>query len=269
MPADKPLVFDLEESVRFVEARGEFLRDFMAAFQKPLQLRTALDVGCGVGYFSGLLQEMGFEVTAFDGRQGNVEEARRRHPGVRFFVADVEELNAQQIGTFDFVLCFGLMYHLENPLRAMRRLRAMTGKLLLIESVCAPKQAPLLYLRDEPTFEDQALNAVACYPSEGGLVKMVYRAGFPAVYRTARLPGHEDFQGGLGRKPRRTIVVAPVSPIRDSSLLLADEPSGRADLWSTDPTGLTRMGRRLRRFMEHPWVEKWARLRRRYGPTGK
>ena len=265
----RPLVFDLEESVRFVEARSDFLRGFMATFREPLQLRTALDVGCGVGYFSRLLQEMGFEVSAFDGRQGNVEEARRRHPGVRFFAADVEELNAEQIGTFDFVLCLGLLYHLENPLRAMRRLRAMTGKLLLIETVCAPEQAPLIYLRDESAFDDQALNAVACYPSEGALVKMAYRAGFPAVYRTARLPEHEDFHARLGRKPRRTIIVAPVSPLKDSSLVLVDEPSGRGDLWSTDNTGLIGMGRRLQRFMKHPWSEKWARLRRRYGPTGK
>jgi len=268
MPANKPLVFDLEESVRFVEARGEFLRRFMAAFREPLQLRTALDVGCGVGYFSGLLQEMGFDVSAFDGRPGNIEEARRRHPGVRFFVADLEELSVEQTGTFDFVLCFGLLYHVENPLRAVRRLRSMTGKLLLIESVCVPGQPPLLYLRDEPALEDQALQAVACYPTEGALVKMAYRAGFPAVYRTTHLPKHEDFQRGLGRKPRRTIVVAPVSPIQDSSLVLVDEPSGRGDLWSTDPTGLIRMGRRLRRFMKHPWAEKWTRLRRRYGPRG-
>ncbi|HVO58779.1 MAG TPA: hypothetical protein VMT51_13895, partial [Dongiaceae bacterium] len=65
------------------------------------------------------------------------------------------------------------------------------------------------------------------------------------------------------------IVVAPVSPIKDSSLLLVDEPSGRADLWSTDPTGLLKIGRKLQTFMKHPWSEKWARLRRRYGPTGK
>ena len=59
IPASKPLVFDLEESVRFVEARSEFLRAFLATFREPLQLKTALDVGCGVGYFSGLLQQLG------------------------------------------------------------------------------------------------------------------------------------------------------------------------------------------------------------------
>ena len=264
-----PFVFDLEESQRLVEARGGFLRRFVADFKERLGLRTALDAGCGVGHFSRLLQQMGLRVTAFDARPENVEEARRRHLGIDFHVADVEELRPQEFGTFDLVLCFGLLYHLESPLRAVRRLRAMTGKLLLIESVCVPGRAPLLYLRDEAVAEDQALNAVACYPSEGALVKMAYRAGFPAIYRAVRLPEHEDFQTSLGRRLWRTILVAPVSPIQDASLVLADEPSGRADLWSTDPTGLLKMGRKLQAFVKRPWAENWARLRRRYGPTGK
>ena len=269
IPASKPLVFDLEESVRFVEARSEFLRAFLATFREPLQLKTALDVGCGVGYFSGLLQQLGLEVSAFDGRESNIAEAQRRHPGVKFFVADVEELNGRETGAFDLVLCFGLLYHLENPLRALRRLHAVTGKVLLIESVCVPEQAPLFYMRDEPELADQALHAVACYPTEGALVKMAYAAGFPAVYRAARLPEHEDFRPRLGRRPRRTIIVAPVSPIQDSSLVLADEPSGRGDLWSSDPTGLLKVRRKLQAFIKRPWAENWARLRRRYGSAGK
>jgi SAM-dependent methyltransferase len=264
-----PFVFDLEESQRLVEARAGFLRRFVTDFKDRLALRTALDAGCGVGHFSILLQRMGLRVTAFDARPENVEEARRRNLGIDFHVADAEELRPQEFGRFDLVLCFGLLDHLENPLRAVRRLRAMTGKVLLIESVCVLGKAPLLYLRDEAVAEDQALNAVACYPSEGALVKMAYRAGFPAVYRPTRLPEHEDFQGQLGRRPWRTILVAPVSPIQDSSLVLADEPSGRADLWSTDPTGLVKMARKLDAFIKRPWAENWARLRRRYGSAGK
>jgi SAM-dependent methyltransferase len=264
-----PFVFDLEESQRLVEARGGFLRRFVTDFRDRLELRTALDAGCGVGYFAELLQRLGLGVTAFDARSENVEEARRRHPGIEFHLADVEELRPQEVGTFDLVLCFGLLYHLENPLRAVRRLRAMTRKLLLIESVCVPERTPVLHLRDEAAAGDQALNTVAWYPSEGALIKMAYRAGFPAVYRTIRLPEHEDFLGGVGRRPWRTIMVAPVLPIKDPSLVLADEPSGRTDLWSTDPTGLLKMGRKLQTFMKRPWTENWARLRRRYGPTGK
>jgi len=264
-----PLVFDLEESQRLAEARGEFLRRLVADLKDRLELRSALDAGCGVGHFSGLLRQMGLRVTAFDARRENVEEARRRQPGVDFHVADAEELRPEEFGTFDLVLCFGLLYHLENPVRAVRRLRAMTGKVLLVESVCVPGRSPLLHLRDESVSPDQALNSLACYPSEGALVKMTYRAGFPAVYRPTRMPEHEDFQGRVGRRPWRTIVVAPVSPLQHPSLVLADEPSGRADLWSTDPTGLLKMGRKLRAFLQRPWAENWARLRRRYGSTGK
>jgi SAM-dependent methyltransferase len=262
-------VFDLEESRRLVEARGEFLRRFVAAFKDRLQLRTALDAGCGIGHFSARLQQMGLQVAAFDARAENVEEARRRHSKIDFRVADAEELLPQHFGVFDLVLCFGLLYHLESPLRAMRRLRSMTGKVLLIESVCAPGSSPSLHLRDEAMLPDQALNAVACYPSQGALVKMAYRSGFPAVYRPVEAPEHKDFQGSIGRRPWRTTLIAPVSPIRDPSLVLADEPSGRDDLWSTDPTGWLNLGRRLQAFSKRPWAENWARLRRRYGPAGK
>jgi SAM-dependent methyltransferase len=264
-----PSVFDLEESQHLVEARAAFLGRFVSEFGERLGLRTALDAGCGVGHFSSRLRQMGLRVTAFDARPENVEDARRRYPGIEFHVADAEELRPQEFGVFDLVLCFGLLYHLENPLRALRRLRAMTGKVLLVESVCVPGRLPQLYLRDEASLPDQALNAVACYPSEGALVKMTYRAGFPVVYRPLHLPEHEDFQGRLGRLPWRTVLVAPVAPIQDSSLLLVDEPDGRADLWSSDPTGLLNMGRKLQVFIKRPWAENWARLRRRCGPAGK
>jgi len=38
------------------------------------------------------------------------------------------------------------------------------------------------------------LDGLACYPSEGSLAKMLYRAGFSAVYRVTPLPEHDDFR---------------------------------------------------------------------------
>ena len=40
-----------------------------------------------------------------------------------------------ELGEFDLVLCFGLLYHLENPMRTIRHLRALTGQGLLLESM--------------------------------------------------------------------------------------------------------------------------------------
>jgi SAM-dependent methyltransferase len=266
MTLSKAFVFDHPRSAAIVEARQALVRKLLPQFSAALELRTALDAGCGVGYFSGFLRDLGLEVMAFDARPENIEEARRRNREVAFHVADVEDPDTGKLGSFDFVLCFGLVYHLENPVRAFRNLQALTRKLLLVESICLPGQEPVLTLRDEMRLEDQGVNFLGCYPSESGLIKMAYCAGFPFVYGTAELPDHDDFRDLIGRKRVRTMIAASKVPLNVSSLTLAPEPRTLADPWSTDPTGLAKAFRRFTEFYGRPWPEKLSRLRRRYGP---
>jgi len=98
-----------------VEARQKHLAQILPECMKEYGLRTALDAGCGVGYFFGFLLDLGFEVTAFDARPANIDEARRRHPGVSFHVADMEDGALERFGQFDFVLCYGLIITLRTP----------------------------------------------------------------------------------------------------------------------------------------------------------
>jgi 2-polyprenyl-3-methyl-5-hydroxy-6-metoxy-1,4-benzoquinol methylase len=81
-----------------------------------MNLANALDAGCGVGFFAQALEECGLYVRGFDGRLENVVEARRRFPRFPFGQADIEDPDIARLGTFDLVLCFGLVYHLENPM---------------------------------------------------------------------------------------------------------------------------------------------------------
>lgn len=82
--------FDRLHATRLVEARQALLREILPAYVQEHGLRTALDAGCGVGYFSAFLRDMGFEVSAFDARLQNVEEARR-HPRITFSIANMED----------------------------------------------------------------------------------------------------------------------------------------------------------------------------------
>jgi 2-polyprenyl-3-methyl-5-hydroxy-6-metoxy-1,4-benzoquinol methylase len=93
-------------------------------------------VGAGVGFFSQTLLECGLNVCGIEGRAENVSEARKRFPHIPFGQADIQERSTLELGKFDLVLCFGLLYHLENPLLAIRNLHALTGKCLLLESMC-------------------------------------------------------------------------------------------------------------------------------------
>ena len=166
--------FDQKEYRQLIEARGETIRRAMRRLKPALGLSNAVDAGCGVGFFSQTLAECGLNVCGFDGRGENVAEARRRFPHIPFEQGDIEERAILQLGRFDLVLCFGLLYHLENPLRAIRNLRGLTEKCLLLESMCLPEEKPSMLLREEPRQEDQGLRDMACYPSEGSLVKMLY-----------------------------------------------------------------------------------------------
>jgi len=237
--------FDIPWAQGFNEVRQNFTKKFLQGVRRQIVLETAVDVGCGVGYFSRFLSDLGFQVLGIDGRDQNVAEAASRHPGIKFLVADAEYLPLQQLNTFDLVLCVGLLYHLENPFRAIRNLHHLTAKVLLIESMCASGSRPNMELIDEGHGENQALNYVAFYPSEPCLIKMLYRAGFPYVYSFNALPAHPLFHASLWRRKARTMLVASREKLNDSELLLA--PDVR-ESWEILSTGRERLKTRLDQF---------------------
>ena len=248
----KPFIFDQPLQSEAREAKMEFLRRVVAPWKSELRMNTALDLGCGVGYFSAMLRNAGLQVTAVDGRTENIEEARNRHPGVDFRVADAEDPSLGGLGTFDLVFCFGLLYHLENPFRAVRNLHALTGKVLLLESMVIPEEQPFLIIMDEGPVEDQSLRYISCYPSEGAILKMMYRAGFAHVYRFREMPNHEDYRPAIGRVRRRTVIAASALALDSPLLDVAVEPKLSGDLWDTDPTGIINKLRRFRSKLRRP-----------------
>ncbi len=228
--------FDSEFTQNYTRVRQAFISEFLDAVGGAVPLKSAIDVGCGVGYFSKFLCERGLQVMAVDGRDENAKEGRRRHPEIKFHTKDVEDPSLAEFGLFDLVLCVGLLYHLENPFRAIRNLHALTGKVLVIESMCAPGPEPSFLLLDEGQEADQGLNYIALYPTESCLVKMLYRAGFPFVYLFDRLPPDAQFTTTLSRKRSRTFLAASKVELSAQNLLLAKEPTrwsaGSSDPWT-------------------------------------
>lgn len=257
-------IFDSARYQRITTAREASLVEVLPELRERMGLKTALDIGCGLGHFSAALQKLGFSVVGADGRESNVLEARQRFPEIDFRVADVEEKSSSAWGSYDLVLCLGLLYHLENPMRAIRNLEAMSGKLLIVEGMCVSEGRPALYLLDEGRGEDQSLNGLAFYPSESGLIKMLYRSGFAHVWRLARLPDFPDFRSHARKKRGRTMLIASRLPLSVPSLVRAEEPACPWNLWTT------RLGRVVEatqvgwRFAARPWPQKLATLRRRF-----
>lgn len=242
--------FNQQSYTRINVKRKEFLDDLIPHLLDSCELATALDVGCGFGYFSKYLSDYGLEVTSVDVREENVRETLRRHPSIKAFVGDIEDPAFRTEGRYDLVLCFGVLYHLENPFMAIRNMSSVCRRVLLIESMITPVKIPVTMLNDERPGLDQSLRHIACVPSEAWLISVLCKAGFSWVYRTSRLPDHEDFRRTFISRRKRTILVASKSEI-DSDMLIPVRPSEHYAKYEWYAWGMSHLLRneRLRRLL--------------------
>jgi SAM-dependent methyltransferase len=181
--------FDTDAALELNETRLAHL----ASLDLPLDGRTVLEVGAGVGRLTGFFIDRGCSVVVTEARSENVAELRRRLPTVDAREADVEE-SLEHLGRFDVVFCYGVLYHLESPLWALRNMAAVCKDLLLIETMVCDSRLSILRLEDEPTTANQALRGLAHRPSPTYLATALNRIGFDNVYAATDPPDHPDYR---------------------------------------------------------------------------
>lgn len=160
----------------------------------PLEGKRVLDVGCGVGHLAQFFLSRGCHVVCVDGRAENIASLRERYPALEGHVADIQTDSLARFGKFDVVFCYGLLYHLANPLAGLHNLASVCQQLLILETLVCDHCEPILYLVDEPKTYNQALDYLACRPSPSYVTMAVNRVGFPFVYAPAQPPEYPDFQ---------------------------------------------------------------------------
>jgi ubiquinone/menaquinone biosynthesis C-methylase UbiE len=105
---------------------------------------TALDLASHQGWFAYNMANSGFSsVLGIDARQSHVDDSRLISEvygmdQLNFRQGDIHELNRDEPGQFDVVLMLGLLYHLENPVGALRTCRELCKKHCIIETQVVP-----------------------------------------------------------------------------------------------------------------------------------
>lgn len=149
-PWREPFIFDdvktlPEERFTKVERR---LAARKSIFLDPLisagflQGKTVLDLGCNAGYWSleclkgGAAFVLGIETDNQRVAQAHFVRERLGVSPDRYDVvhSDVYEYLAKG-KQFDVVLCLGLYYHIEEPMRLMRVMHAATQELLIVDTI--------------------------------------------------------------------------------------------------------------------------------------
>lgn len=110
----------------------------------------AVDLAAHQGWFAHNLARIGLtDVLGIDARARHVEDAglmagAQGHDGLEFRQGDVFEIDTEALGTFDVVLMLGLLYHVENPVGALRVARALCSGVCVIETQVAPNLSGML-----------------------------------------------------------------------------------------------------------------------------
>jgi ubiquinone/menaquinone biosynthesis C-methylase UbiE len=195
--------------------------------------KRILDVGCGTGFLSLLLAELGHDVTGIDlaPRMLEVarEKARRSGLSITFRVENAASLSDAD-ASYDLVICRHVIWILPDPARgAAEWIRVLRpgGRLALIEGKWwdAGGKAPPKTLRSRVrTMLDDGFAAAA------RALRVKPRNLYARNYQ--RLQLRLPFSGGAD--PERLLALLRAQGLRDVTM----EPLTERALWGKDPDGL-------------------------------
>src|SRR5665213_3125549 len=175
-----------------------------AHFGDRLRDIECLDIGCHEGFYSLAMARRGVRhVTGVDVREENLKRARFVAEamglcGIDYQCGRVETLASEQARTFDLTLFLGVLYHVEDPMRCLRQVAAVTGELCILETQVVeevegfaewgsrewrrPYQGILAIIDESGEFtagnRETGVSAMATCPSPKALLYMLKQAGF-------------------------------------------------------------------------------------------
>ena len=113
-----------------------------------------------------------------------------------------------ELDTFDVVLCGGVLYHVENVISFLFRLRRITAEALYLETKIfdIDDNRPLMLFK--PSDERTGNPSNWWFPNEVGLMDMLTACGFTNLEKTWENPsgggGPQDLRSGRAARGRRT-----------------------------------------------------------------
>lgn len=183
-------VFDTPEAEALNRARMEHLESLGLDFKG----KTVLEVGCGVGKLTPFFTSKPCFVHAIDARYENIAELIRRNPLESNRYARVVDVVSGDLPNADIVFCYGLLYHLTDPFRALQNMAATGADLLLLETIVCDYPLPvLLFDEEEAALANQSVVGFGTRPSVPLVTAFIKAAGWKEVYRPTALPDHPDF----------------------------------------------------------------------------
>jgi tRNA (mo5U34)-methyltransferase len=175
--------------------------------------KRVLDIACNCGGFSveaarrGSEYVLGIDLVDRYIEQANFIKRALELPNVEFKTMDITDLDEASVGTFDVTFCFGILYHLEDPVGSMRKVGAVTRDVLVIDTdiLIASPGKPLWRMNSPAVVGEESgasttslwrtdQRVIQFKPNERAVVELLEFLGFP---RVEKVPPTAE---GLGKR---------------------------------------------------------------------
>lgn len=167
--------------------------EHLASLRIPIAGMSVLEVGAGIGDHSHYYIDRGCLITITEVRSENLRYLRMRYPHSNVEFLNMERPSIVDGSPFDIVHCYGLLYHLSDPGKALEFLSQSTRKMLFLETCVSFGETQDINLipQDQGSI-DQAYSGTGCRPTRPWLFKQL-RGLFEYVYLPKAQPNHEEF----------------------------------------------------------------------------
>ena len=198
--------------------------EHLASLGLPLSGCRVLELGSGPGDHTGFYVERDCAIVSVDARQECLDPLKQRYPGVQTVLCNLNTpAPLRELGVFDVVHCYGLLYHLENPGSLLEFIGDACSGLAVVETCVAPDRDTSVKLVEETTENyTQSSTGLGCRPARKWVFEKLGRH-FPFVYHTRTQPSHPEFPidwNHLGNAPPsiRSVFVGSKRPFELPSL---------------------------------------------------
>jgi SAM-dependent methyltransferase len=151
-------IADPTHIVRHAERKRYFFDPLVSLFGGSLRGKRVLDLASNAGFWSLAAIQAGADfVYGLEGRQMHVDQAnfvfevneisRDRY---QFATGDIFKTDFSALGSFDIVLCLGLLYHVSKPIELLEKIVSVNTDLLVIDTSLSLLPGASFELRREP-----------------------------------------------------------------------------------------------------------------------
>jgi FkbM family methyltransferase len=207
--------------------------------QLPLDVeqQSVLELGSGPGDLTPFFLKRHCCVTSIDARPENIQEARLKQSASKQwtgFVYDLSKSIAPSKISYDIVIAYGILYHLEDPLALLQAIASLNPRQVVLETCVTPEAAqssdnaqrwdPLHRCSELASDGSQSISGVGCRPDRRWLWKTLHSL-FNYVYCCSCQPNHPEFPLNWHREAidhtqglTRMIFIASSTPITSDQL---------------------------------------------------